>query len=377
MKGTGKKITAIVISAVLLIAIMKIAEKHDKENITTSKSAGIVSNISEQQVEETTGSNKLQETITNTELKQLYESFLKYYASQKSWTYAYYDSDEDGQEELYILLPTYENEGGYIVRHEKNGLHLYLEIEFSPQICNSLVWNLMPGGENGSGIEVYADQEKYSQCHYWFEDEESFLSGFGFDESQLIYEYRDVDDIRRLLLYFDEESGEGCGIRYGGNNGEYQYGFTFDDAVEEEWTGFLTDFNKQISIYGSTGDDYVDDYQEEFVYDSEGRLIKYVSTGLFDDRTEGETILEFHYEYYDNDVLKYRYYYHNPCIFGTTSDTRDSYFDELGRVEYEQAYITHGSLEYYYIYSELEQIPRYVLLLDDNLGAFIPEFTCY
>lgn len=178
-------------------------------------------------------------------------------------------------------------------------------------------------------------------------------------------------------MYFEEQTGEGCGIRYVGNDGELLYGFTFDDAKVGEWSGFLTDYSKQISIEETTGADYVKDYNEDFEYDAEGRMVRYMSTGIYDEFTEPNRVLEFEYFYHENGNLKQRNYYHSPWIFGTWFTTWRSYFDELGRVEYESSYITHGSMEYFYIYADDEKVPSYVLILDDNLGSLIPVFTCY
>ena len=49
-----------------------------------------------------------------------------------------------------------------------------------------------------------------------------------------------------------------------------------------------------------------------------------------------------------------------------------------GCVCYERAYITHGSLDYYYIYEdESAAAPAYCLYLDGNLGTWFPELVRY
>ena len=48
-----------------------------------------------------------------------------------------------------------------------------------------------------------------------------------------------------------------------------------------------------------------------------------------------------------------------------------------GCVCYERAYITHGSLDYYYIYEGENAAPAYRLCLDDNLGTWFPEMARY
>lgn len=313
----------------------------------------------------------------DTKLAQLYEKFLNFYGSYSSWNYAYHDSNGDGTKELYILQTNYQEPCGYIVRYQNHGLQFCYQEKFSEEICKKLEWQEMPEATDTKGIDVYVKQFSFYEDSYWYADEESLLTGFGFEDAEPFHEYRDEQGVLRLLLYFNEQTGEGCGICYTGNNGEYMYGFTFDDAMKGEWTGFLTEYDKQISIEETTGEKSVKEYQEEFGYDPEGKLLKYASSGIYDDDTERSRVLELEYEYHNNGNLKYRHYYHNPWIFGTWYTTWDSYFDELGRVEYESAYITHGSLEYFYIYEDEDEKPEYVLVLDDNLGALIPEFTSY
>ena len=48
------------------------------------------------------------------------------------------------------------------------------------------------------------------------------------------------------------------------------------------------------------------------------------------------------------------------------------YYDEDGRLIYESAYITHGSLDYFFIYTDGSCRPAYCLQLDNNLGYCIP-----
>lgn len=311
-------------------------------------------------------------------LIQLYEDFLQYYADMDC-VYAYQDSDGDGQEELFLWRNNYDTPSGYIVKYQDGGLQFHYQKEFADEICDKLEWHAMPEAEALRGIEVCVKQEKYAK--YWYSDIESFIKGFGFDNAEPFYEYRDEEGVLRLALYFDEQSCEGCGIRYAGNDGEWLYGFTFDDAKVGEWHGFLTDYNKQLSVEGTTGEAAVEEYKAEYEYDEQGRLTRFQATGIHsfleEELKEQRNVLKMDYEYHVNGKLKYRYYYHSPWIFGTWFTTWESYFDEQGRVEYESAYITHGSMEYFYIYSEDEKTPRYVLILDDNLGSLIPEFTSY
>ena len=72
-----------------------------------------------------------------------------------------------------------------------------------------------------------------------------------------------------------------------------------------------------------------------------------------------------------------RRYRHNSYVFGTAFCTLDSFYDEKNRVIYENGYITHGSLLYYYFYDGEGRKPKYCLELDDNLGYYIPVMVKY
>jgi len=51
------------------------------------------------------------------------------------------------------------------------------------------------------------------------------------------------------------------------------------------------------------------------------------------------------------------------------SGYRETYeYTDEGRLVYRYGYITHGSLEYYYIYEESDMEPAYCLELDHNGG---------
>ena len=64
-------------------------------------------------------------------------------------------------------------------------------------------------------------------------------------------------------------------------------------------------------------------------------------------------------------------------LFGTTGSSREFFCDEAGRLCYERAYITHGSLDCYYIYEGENAAPAYGLSLDDNPGTWFPEMARY
>ena len=55
----------------------------------------------------------------------------------------------------------------------------------------------------------------------------------------------------------------------------------------------------------------------------------------------------------------------------------ESYYDERGRVIYESGYITHGELEYFYIYGDEGEKPQYLLTVDYGGGYAVPDMKRY
>ena len=231
---------------------------------------------------------------------------------------------------------------------------------------------------------VSSDRENGGYTRY-FSDVESFLEAYGFDTGSdipiLEYSIPDGDPYgdRDLYLYYNPETHMGCGYEIRQENpNKPSYAFAFDDFTEEIWD---RDYYALVSVEdGSDGSNWVDDYQTDIVYDDNGNLLEFKSTGFVDwigDEGITTTVLHFTYEYDENGTLRYREYSHSPFVFATTLSTLYTYFDEQGRPVYERGYITHGHLEYYYIYTGNEMTPTYCLCLDDNLGAKYPDFTIY
>lgn len=77
-------------------------------------------------------------------------------------------------------------------------------------------------------------------------------------------------------------------------------------------------------------------------------------------------MVTINYIYREDGTLFCRNYHHDARTFSSTLCSLNSFFDEKERLVYERGYITHGSLEYYYIYED--DTPAYCLCLDYNGG---------
>lgn len=322
-----------------------------------------------------------------TRAKELYEAFLnEEYAGYEDYAYVIYDVDNDGCEELYIGWSNLKSL--YIITFINGGLCIEYQREI-PSGISELQWidtETLAAAQDRemthSGIYVYV--QKYDKDErYWYPNETDFVTENGFGEAEPFFEYSVPDGQKRLTLYYDEVTQRGCGIRYYERDPSTfittgMYGFVFDGWQQSEENRILEDYLKPESVDGTNGSNEVEDFTENTEYDAKGRITHYDAGGILtflkEDNTEPERILWIDYEYYDNGNLKSRSYRHNGYIFSTWYTVWDCFFDEQGRITYEDIYITHGSMDTYYIYTDATREPTYILDLDNNCGDWIPTF---
>ena len=318
--------------------------------------------------------------------KELYESFInEEYAGHEDYAYVIYDADGDGCEELYIGWRDLKDL--YIITFINGGLRIEYQREIPSEI-SGLQWidtetlaTAQDKEMTHSGIYVYVQKDDTAE-RYWYPNETDFVTENGFGEAEPFFEYSVPDGQKLLTLYYDEVTQRGCGIRYYERDPSTfittgMYGFVFEGLRESEENRILEDYLKPESVDGTDGSNEVEDFKENTEYDDMGRITHYDTTGILtflkENNTEADMILWIDYEYYDNGNLKSRHYWHNGYIFGTWHTTWSCYFDEQGRVAYEDIYITHGSWDTYYIYTDDTREPAYILDLD-NCGEWIPTF---
>ena len=221
-----------------------------------------------------------------------------------------------------------------------------------------------------------------------YENREAFLAEAGFEDAVPMYQYYDRYHNLRLELYMDESAEQFCGLVYCYYfNGDREkcverYGFTIESMGEQDWEGD-TAFSMK-SVYGTDGADAVEDFEETVEYTKAGKPDFYKSQGWEYRRNNDGTlervsvsVLELDYVYRDDGTLYCRDYTHNPYIFGTMLCSMKSYYDERERVIYESGYITHGELEYFYIYGDEWDRPEYLLTVDYGGGYAIPTMERY
>lgn len=238
-------------------------------------------------------------------------------------------------------------------------------------------------------IMTWLDSNEAKERMREYESREALLSEAGFEDSAPVYQCYDRYHNLKLELYMDEAAERCCGFvyRYFFNSDREKcvevYGFTMDGVEEQDWEG--ENVFSMKSVYGTDGADAVEDYEEIIEYTQAGMPDSYKSQGLVEHRRDedGElemvlsSVLQLDYVYRDDGTLYYRDYTHNPFIFGTTLCSLESYYDELGRVVYESGYITHGEMEYFYIYGDKGDQPLYSLMVDYGGGYAVPSLRRY
>lgn len=339
-------------------------------------------NVSEEVELETNIPAGVESEILQEEEQSVYKAYLTAYAGA-GYLYAYFDCDNDGKQELCLHSDDY----GWVMKYAYGGLIRLWDI--SEENLNGLVWNEIEKEDSAGtaeteemvheGVNAFIKQHSIEERNIWYVDEEAFLSQYGFEESTPLYEYV-LDGSTWLVLYYDEETGLGCGLRYYQRNpNEWAtsgvYGFSFmgmDEgtyALDKLTARLSVDYTEFETCDGRT----CSSDQEKIEYDDDGRVSCYEADGTVNG--EPDFLIRMYYEYDENGTLRQRQYYHNSLAFGTTSLYWYSYFDEQGRLEYEDTYHTHGSIEFYYIYSGDSDEPSFGLMLDhDCMAGWVPSF---
>lgn len=202
-----------------------------------------------------------------------------------------------------------------------------------------------------------------------------FIADCGFKEEAPFWEYDTEEGGPQLKLYYDEASGEGCGIRYyPGEENKKEEGFRFlggfsDDprySLMEAWVDLAVDC--RLSWKRSTGKTLVSRYEEsvEDLPDWPHGMLHFESKGVVGEDSDGELsfVLEIDWQYREDETLQKKEYRHNAQVFGTYRSSADYYYGKDGRLLCQEFYTEQGCEEVYYIYGEDEMLPEYYLHID-------------
>ncbi|MCH5280519.1 MAG: hypothetical protein J1E61_03550 [Lachnospiraceae bacterium] len=218
------------------------------------------------------------------------------------------------------------------------------------------------------------------------EEREGFLKKYDFPEQEPYYTYYDEKGRLQLELWFDEANQYGGGIRYvryPNSEGEVSLGgFVFYEInrdFESDVKSDPYDWEEEADgVQGYIDNEWIWQYEENKKYNAAGRLSFYEGTCVTDFYSEDPqdmTVLQGEYTYRKDGSLLSCYRFRSDMIFGTWGHTKTSWYDEKEREIYSTQYITHGSLEDYYIYEGESETPLCVLELDNDLGRYYPYFS--
>lgn len=217
------------------------------------------------------------------------------------------------------------------------------------------------------------------------------LAEYGFDWGDMYYVYcTPQDGTLQLQLWFDPETGKGCGFRYvwEGADGPlavpdiYAFGFhgvTAPTEWDDPYTcGLLgnADAYSVLTPWGTDGSEAVSDFRSEYSYRDDGKPEEFQATGT-DESGNQVDVLDVTFSYWEDGSFLSKSYFHNQMLFGTTYSGTQMYYTSHERLAYARAYVTHGSLQFFYLYDGENSSPSYCLLLDDNAGFCFPTMFRY
>ena len=186
-------------------------------------------------------------------------------------------------------------------------------------------------------------------------------------QSQPIYQYFNDEGDLQLELYYNMTQRAGIGIFYN----RYQGQLTMKPFDVGSWkTGNWSDNKFSLTNGDETEYDF-DYYDEEYIYNEQGQLTYFCSTGMVPGWKEPITgkLVEMEFTYREDGTLQKKYSGFNSRAFFSSNLGGTFYYDEQERLKYATGYITHGHLEYYYVYEGGSEVPSYCLGLDHNLDA--------
>lgn len=260
-------------------------------------------------------------------------------------------------------------------------------------------FRLDPGS---STLTLYPDVLPDTPVTTWAEDTGNYaaehtptrseiLAEYGFDWGDMYYVYcTPLDDTLHLQLWFDPETGRGCGFRYVWEGGDGPlavpdiYAFGLHGAtVPTEWDDPYTcgllgnaDAYSVLTPWGTDGSEAVSSLRSDWSYRAGGNPEAFHAAGT-DESGNPVDVLDVTFSYWDDGPLLSKSYFHNQLLFGTAYFSTQMYYTSHERLAYARCYLTHGSLELFYFYDGDGDTPAYCLMLDNDGGFCFPTLFAY
>lgn len=217
--------------------------------------------------------------------------------------------------------------------------------------------SVSPQAEETPQPETAARENSYEGSSYELRDEggvEAYLKNLGMEDISPIC-YYDPEGAPKLELYYDRETGQGCGLEYEETeDGSYLQGFEiggYESHFGKYYWNFHNPYSTQIAYGEARRIDRIPDFlyqkttglEETYTYDSENRLCAYHLRGCVkteEGEREQEELFTVSFSYRENGTLQEKEYWFNEEVFGHESvDWNPHYvYDELERL----LYVEHG-----------------------------------
>lgn len=216
------------------------------------------------------------------------------------------------------------------------------------------------------------------------------LAEYGFTWDDIYAVYYSPQETLELQLWFEPDTGTGCGFRYvwEGADGPlavpYIYAFGFHGATvpterDDPYTcGLLgnADAYSVLTPWGTDGSEVVSGFRSQYSYRTDGKPEEFKATGT-DDTGNQVDVLDVTFSYWDDGSLLSKSYFHNQLLFGTAYFSTQMYYTSYERLDYARCYLSHGSLELFYFYAGESTSPSYCLMLDNDGGLYFPTLFAY
>ncbi|MGL5434026.1 MAG: DUF5991 domain-containing protein [Lachnospiraceae bacterium] len=196
-------------------------------------------------------------------------------------------------------------------------------------------------------------------------DQGQFLKAAGISEHEKsFYQYYNETGRLQLDFYYDMDQCAGVGIFYEQIHGQVtMYGFEIGSWSMGEWDESIPSVKT-----GKEDDLQLEEYEEEYTYNEQGQNTYFGSYGVVTGYKEPvrEWVVKIVSTYRKDGTIQKQKRSYNARQLGRRSGTY--YYDQQERLEYVDAYITHGYLESYFIYEGEDRRPQYCLVLDHGGG---------
>lgn len=175
-----------------------------------------------------------------------------------------------------------------------------------------------------------------------YADKETFLRDFGFEGKEPFYQYVDEESGMLWMELYSKLTYDG-----------------YDPSQSAE----------------------IEDFNEKTEYTADGKMKHYIATGwmtYMSDEKDISTLVEMDFVYREDGTLQRKDRSHNWAYGGTWYSMIHSCYGNKERLIFEDCYVTHGSMDYYYIYEGDEDEPSYYLVIDHDLGDLYAEmYSCH